>query len=78
MKQSYTFEIVILKESEDAGYFALCPALPGCFSNGLTVEETKKNMSEAIELHLEGLHDDGEDIPQGREHLLLETLSVAV
>ena len=36
----YDFEIVIEKEPEDAGYFAYSPSLPGCFSNGLTIEET--------------------------------------
>lgn len=51
----YSFEIVIEKEPEDDGYLAYCPALPGCFSNGLTIEETKKNIREAIQLHLESL-----------------------
>ncbi len=51
----YSFEIVIEKEPEDEGYFAYCPALPGCLSNGLTMEETKRNVREAIHLHMESL-----------------------
>ena len=53
--QYYTFEIVIEKEAEDEGYSAYIPSLPGCFSNGRTVEEAKRNMREAIELHLQSL-----------------------
>ena len=49
----YTFEIVIEKEENNKGYYAYCPNLPGCFSNGLTIEESRKNIREAIELHLE-------------------------
>jgi predicted RNase H-like HicB family nuclease len=51
----YSFEIVIEKEPEDEGYFS--PTLPGCFSNGRTIEETKRNMREAVELHLASLLD---------------------
>jgi predicted RNase H-like HicB family nuclease len=50
-------EIVLEKEPEDDGYYAYCPALPGCFSNGQTLEETKKNMEEAMKLFLESLRD---------------------
>ncbi|HET6468308.1 MAG TPA: type II toxin-antitoxin system HicB family antitoxin [Geminicoccaceae bacterium] len=50
--QFFSFEIVIEKEPEDAGYLAYSPSLPGCFSNGLTIEETKRNMREAITQHV--------------------------
>ena len=48
----YSFQIVIEKEPEDAGYYAYSPTLPGCCSNGATIEEAKRNIREAIELHL--------------------------
>lgn len=51
----YTFQILIEKEPEDQGYFAYSPTLPGCFSNGKTIEETKRNIREAIQLHLSAL-----------------------
>jgi len=51
--QFYSFEIVIEKEPEDEGYFAYSPTLPGCFSNGKTIEETKKNIREAVTQHIE-------------------------
>jgi len=48
----YDFEIVIEKESEDEGYFAYSPSLPGCFSIGFTIEETRRNIREAIQRHI--------------------------
>jgi predicted RNase H-like HicB family nuclease len=51
----HSFQIVIEKESEDEGYFAYSPTLPGCFSNGRTIEETKRNIRDAIEQHLSSL-----------------------
>ncbi len=51
----YDFEIVIEKEPEDDGYFAYSPNLPGCFSNGLTIEETRRNMRAAIPQHVAAL-----------------------
>jgi predicted RNase H-like HicB family nuclease len=44
---------IILEPSEEGGYTAVVPALPGCISEGETVEETMKNIREAIELYLE-------------------------
>ncbi len=38
--------------------------LPGCVTTGGSVEETELNMREAIELHLEGLYEEGEPIPE--------------
>jgi predicted RNase H-like HicB family nuclease len=52
----YTFKIIIEPEDEkDGGYYAYSPDLHGCYSNGKTVEETRANMQEAIEQHLEAL-----------------------
>ena len=56
----YSFEIIIEKEPEDEGYFAYSPTLPGCFSNGKTIEETKRNIREAISLHWESLRAHGQ------------------
>ena len=59
----YTFTIVIEKEPEDPGYYAHCPALPGCFGAGLTVDETVEDMKAAIALYVEDLIEHGEPIP---------------
>lgn len=51
----YSFEVVIEKEDGGKGYYSYCRNLPGCFSNGRTIEEARRNIREAIELHLESL-----------------------
>jgi predicted RNase H-like HicB family nuclease len=43
---------------------AYVPDLPGCITTGKTIEEVEQNIREAIELHLEGLQEDGEPIPE--------------
>jgi len=50
---------------EDAGqnYSAYSPDLPGCVATGATQDEVEKNMYEAIQLHIEGLREDGLPIP---------------
>ena len=59
----YAFVIVIEKEPEDEGYAAYSPTLPGCFSNGKTIEEAKRNMSLAIQQHIGSLVAHGQPIP---------------
>ena len=50
------YEVVIEREDDPkAGYSAYCPGLPGCFSNGGTVAEARRNMREAMELYVESL-----------------------
>jgi predicted RNase H-like HicB family nuclease len=74
----YSFEIVIEKEREDDGYLAYSPSLPGCFSNGKTIEEAKLNIREAIQLHLGALLDHNEPIPQHENMVHVEELTVGV
>jgi predicted RNase H-like HicB family nuclease len=49
---------VILEPSEEGGFTAFVPALPGCISEGYTREEALKNIREAIELYIEPVDDD--------------------
>jgi predicted RNase H-like HicB family nuclease len=49
---------IILEPSEEGGYTAIVPSLPGCISEGDTREEALKNIREAIELYLEPVEDD--------------------
>ena len=62
----FNFAVVIEKEPEDEGYYAWSPSLPGCFSNGRTIEETKRNMREAVTQHVAALLDHGETVPPER------------
>lgn len=45
------------------GYSAHCPDVLGCAAVGATVEEVLANMSKALELHFEGMVEDGDPIP---------------
>ena len=49
---------VVLEESDEGGYTAYVPSLPGCISEGETRETALKNIQEAIELYLETVEDD--------------------
>ena len=55
---------VILEKQEEGGYAAYVPSLPGCFSQGETVEEAEANIKEAIELYLETLRDLKRPLPK--------------
>ncbi|HEX73375.1 MAG TPA: type II toxin-antitoxin system HicB family antitoxin [Candidatus Hydrogenedentes bacterium] len=74
----YSFEIVIEKEAEDVGYFAYSPTLPGCFSNGATIEEAKRNIREAVQQHVASLRDHGLPIEQRDRLVHVEELTVGV
>jgi predicted RNase H-like HicB family nuclease len=60
-KVRYSFPIVI--ERDEEGYYANCPSLQGCFTDGDTFEEAMKNIQEVIELHVESRLDHGEEVP---------------
>lgn len=49
--QKYFFTIIVEKDSN--GYFAYCPQLQGCYSQGESYEEALKNIEDAVKLHLE-------------------------
>jgi len=50
---------VVLEPSEDGGYTVYVPSLPGCISEGETIEEALANIREAIALYLEPLEEEG-------------------
>jgi predicted RNase H-like HicB family nuclease len=49
---------VIVEPSEEGGYTVYIPSLPGCISEGETLEEALANIKEAAELYLEPVEDD--------------------
>jgi len=55
--------VFITVELTDNNYSAYLESLPGCVSTGKTFEELKRNISEAIEFHIEGMLEDGDEIP---------------
>ena len=49
---------IVLEPSEEGGYTAYAPSLPGCISEGDTADEAMANVREAVELYLEPIDDD--------------------
>ena len=74
--KTYQFTVVI--EPDEHGFHAFVPALPGCHTFGDTLDEVRSNISEAIELHVQSMFEDGEQIPVEREPLFITRLSVPV
>jgi len=58
----YRFLIVI--EKTPRNYSAYSPDLPGCAATGNAVEEVQRNMRKAIEMHIQGLKEDKQPIPE--------------
>lgn len=54
---------IVLQPSDEGGYTVYVPSLPGCISEGDTLEEARQNIREAIALYLEP--DEGPQIPEG-------------
>ena len=54
----------VLFEKTESGYSAHVPDLPGCVAAGTTLEETTELMRGAIRMHLAGMAEDGEPIPE--------------
>jgi predicted RNase H-like HicB family nuclease len=58
---------VVVHNAEEGGFWVEVPALPGCYSQGESVDESLQNVTEAIELYLESLRDEGQDAPLDAE-----------
>ncbi len=56
------YQVVLTPDREDGGYVVTVPSLPGCISEGDTVEEALVNAKEAISVYLDYLKDKGEPI----------------
>ncbi|MDD4161129.1 MAG: type II toxin-antitoxin system HicB family antitoxin [Methanothrix sp.] len=49
---------ILVHEAEEGGFWSEVPALPGCYSQGETIDETLRNTKEAIESYLMALKED--------------------
>ena len=54
----------IVVEEAKSNYAAYVPDLPGCVATGATVKETERRLREAIEIHVQGLREDGLPVPK--------------
>ena len=58
------YTVILHWDPDFKGYWVEVPALPGCVSQAKTKDEALENIREAIELHLEGMKEDGEEFSQ--------------
>ena len=68
---SYKVNVVI--ETDEEGYYAYCPELEGCHSQGTTLEEVMANIREAVELYLETM-----DVEERKRRLSKEILTTSL
>jgi len=54
---------IIIEKASDGGFGAYVPDLPGCTGMGATRDEAIMNVAEGIKFHLEGLKEEGLEIP---------------
>ena len=70
------YPVIVRPDLEDGGFVAECPSLPGCVSEGETIESAMSNIRDAIEGCLCVLREKGEPVPEP-SNTLLATVEVA-
>lgn len=68
--------IAVFEEEADGGYSVSVPALPGCFSQGDTFEESKKNIEDAIRLYIENADEETQNHIKSRLSEVVMSVSV--
>lgn len=67
---------VFFTKGDDGYIVAECPAIPGCISQGKTIQEAMNNIKEAIELCIECYKEDNEKIPEDTTEIAEVSVSV--
>jgi predicted RNase H-like HicB family nuclease len=73
----YDFKVLIEPDEEVGGYVVSCPTLPGCYTQGDTIEEALQNIREAILLCLEDMLAENQPIPDTSK-ILISSVAVAI
>ena len=71
------YTIILHPDPDEGGYTVTVPALPGCVTEGDTLEEAIAMAKDAIALYVSDLEAHGEPVPEEREHPQALTISVA-
>ena len=74
---SRQYSVVLVPEPEEGGYSVQVPALPGCVTQGETLEDCAENARDAIALFIESLEAHGERVPEELEQPTIIKISVA-
>jgi len=73
MRDFMEYKVSVIIEKDEHGYYAFCPQLDGCHTQGDTLEETMKNIREAVDLYLETMTEE-----EKRDYLSKEILTTTV
>ena len=73
----YSYTIILEPDPEEGGYTVTVPALPGCVTQGETIEEAIVMAKDAIRLYIETLIAEGQPVPLEHEHPQAIIINVA-
>jgi len=76
IQEMRTFVFPVNIEKDEDGFFAECPTLPGCVTQGDTYEEALANIKDAVQLYIEDMAANSEKIPTPK--ILADLLTVKV
>ena len=68
----YDFKIMLEPDEESGGYVVTCPSIPGCYSQGDTIDEAIANIKEAILLCLEDMESQHQEIHDSSKTLVAD------
>lgn len=74
---NYKYTIILDPDPEEGGYTVTVPSLPGCVTQGESIEEAIAMARDAIRLYIETLIENGETVPEEREHPHAVIISIA-
>lgn len=74
MRRRYT--VILIPDTEGGGYTVQVPTLPGCTTEGDTLQEALENAKDAIRLYVEDVIESGERVPEEAAAPLLEAVEV--
>ena len=77
MVKAYDFTVLLETDDEEGGYVVSCPSLPGCYSQGATINEALENIKEAIQVCLEDIQAQNKPIPE-MSKTLVSSVAVVV
>lgn len=70
LKEKFLDYTVLFQPAEEGGFTAFVPTLPGCITEGDTLEEARVMAKDAIECYLGSLIKDGLEVPTESESLI--------
>lgn len=72
-----TYTVVVAPDEDEGGYVVTVPLLPGCVTQGETIEEAVERAREAVEGHIQALVALGDPVPVEVDHPTLATISAS-